>query len=50
MEYGEFFGARVNEASYLGYEDIGIFKLNALALSVGYTKQLTDQFSVGGMM
>jgi hypothetical protein len=50
VDYGEFYGTRVNKASDLGYEDIGIFKLNALALGVGYAKQLTDQFSVGGQV
>jgi hypothetical protein len=50
VDYGEFYGTRVNKASDLGYEDIGIFKLNALALGLGYAKQLTDQFSIGGQV
>ena len=47
VDYGEFYGTRVNPAVPLGYDDTGIFKLNALALGVGYAKQLTDRFSVG---
>jgi len=47
VDYGEFYGTRVNQAVPLQYDDIGIFKLNALAIGVGYAKQLTDRFSVG---
>jgi hypothetical protein len=47
VDYGEFFGTRVNGASLQGYDDTGIFKLHALALGVGYAKQLSEQFSVG---
>ncbi len=50
VDYGEFYGTRVNKASDLGYEDIGIFKLSAIAVGVGYAKQLTDQFSIGGQI
>ncbi len=48
VNYGEFYGTRVNQASDLGYEDTGIFKLGAIALGIGYAKQLTDLFCVGG--
>jgi len=48
VDYGEFYGTRVNKASPLGYDDIGIFKLSAIALGIGYAKQLSDQCSVGG--
>jgi hypothetical protein len=48
VDYGEFFGTRVNTASPKGYDDTGIFKLSSLALGVGYAKQLSDRFSVGG--
>jgi hypothetical protein len=47
VDYGEFYGTRVNSAVPLGYDDTGIFKLNALALGIGYAKQLTDRFCVG---
>lgn len=50
VDYGEFYGTRVNKASPLGYDDIGIFKLNAFAVGIGYAKQLSDKFSVGGQI
>jgi hypothetical protein len=50
VDYGEFYGTRVNNAAPTGYDDTGIFKLSALALGVGYAKRLTDQFSVGGQV
>jgi hypothetical protein len=50
VDYGDFYGTRVNTASPQGYDDIGIFSLNALAVGVGYAKQLTDRFSVGGQV
>jgi hypothetical protein len=48
VNYGEFFGTRLNRALPLQYEDTGIFKLYAFAVGVGYAKQLSDRFSVGG--
>jgi len=48
VDYGDFYGTRVDTKVPLGYDDTGIFKLNALAIGVGYAKQLTDRFSVGG--
>jgi hypothetical protein len=48
VNYGEFHGTRVNKATPLGYDDTGTFELSAVALGVGYAKQLTDRFSVGG--
>lgn len=48
VNYGDFYGTRVNNAIPEGYDDTGIFSLNALAVGVGYAKQLTDRFSVGG--
>lgn len=50
VDYGDFYGTRVNEASPQGYDDTGIFSLNALAIGVGYAKQLTDRFSIGGQI
>lgn len=49
VDYGEFYGTIVND-SEKGYEDTGTFELNAVALGVGYAKQLTDRFSVGGQV
>jgi len=50
VDYGDFYGTRVNLNSPQGYDDTGIFTLNALAVGVGYAKQLTDRFSVGGQV
>ena len=50
VNYGEFYGTVVDLASPQGYDDTGIFKLNALALGIGYAKQLTEQFSIGGQV
>jgi hypothetical protein len=47
VDYGEFFGTRVNSASPLGYDDMGKFSLKSYAVGLGYAKQLTDQFSFG---
>lgn len=48
VDYGDFYGTRVNQSLPDGYEDTGIFSLNAMALGVGYARQLTDRFSIGG--
>ena len=50
VDYGSFIGTQVNKATDRGYDDIGIFKLNALAIGVGYAKSLTDRFSVGAQV
>lgn len=50
VNYGDFYGTRVNAASPQGYDDTGIFSLNALAIGVGYAKALNDRFSVGGQV
>jgi hypothetical protein len=50
VEYGNFYGTRVNSGTELGYDDTGIFSLNAIAIGTGYAKQLTDRFSVGGQI
>lgn len=50
VDYGEFYGTVVNKANPQGYDDTGIFKLTALAIGLGYAKQLTDQFSIGGQV
>jgi hypothetical protein len=48
VNYGDFYGTKVNKALSAGYEDTGIFTLSANAIGVGYAKRLTDRFSVGG--
>jgi hypothetical protein len=50
VDYGEFYGTRVDKTTELGYVDTEIFELNALAVGVGYAKQLSDRFSVGGQV
>jgi hypothetical protein len=50
VDYGDFYGTVVNRASPQGYDDTGIFSLNALALGIGYAKQISDRFSVGGQI
>lgn len=50
VDYGEFYGTRVNKTSPFGYDDVGIFKLSAIAIGIGYAKQLSDKFSVGGQI
>jgi hypothetical protein len=50
VNYGEFYGTRVDKSTDLGYKDTQIFELNALAIGVGYAKRLTDRFSVGGQV
>ena len=50
VSYGDFYGTVVNKASPQGYDDTGIFTLNAYAVGLGYAKQLTDRFSVGGQV
>ena len=50
VDYGEFYGTVVNLASPQGYDDTGIFKLSSLALGLGYAKQISDRFSIGGQI
>lgn len=50
VNYGEFFGTRVNPVSDLGYDDTGIFELSAMAAGIGYAKQISDKFSIGGQV
>jgi hypothetical protein len=52
VDYGNFIGTRVSAdpLNPKGYDDIGIFKLNALAVGVGYAKSITNRFSVGGQI
>lgn len=50
VDYGEFFGTRVDKTVDQGYVDTEVFELSALALGMGYAKRLTDRFSVGGQV
>jgi len=50
VNYGEFYGTRVNKNIPSGYDDTGIFHLSANAIGVGYAKKLTEWFSVGGQI
>jgi hypothetical protein len=50
VDYGDFYGTVVNRANPQGYDDTGIFSLNALALGVGYAKKISDRFSIGGQI
>lgn len=50
VDYGSFIETRVNKSIEKGYDDIGLFKLNAMAIGIGYAKRLTNQFSVGGQV
>jgi len=50
VDYGDFYGTIVDPSSPQGYDDLGIYKLTAYAVGIGYAKQLTEQFSVGGQV
>ena len=50
VDYGDFYGTVVNRASPQGYDDTGIFSLNSIAIGVGYAKQISDRFSIGGQV
>jgi hypothetical protein len=50
VDYGDFYGTRVDKSTDLGYVDTEIFQLTAMAAGVGYAKRLTDRFSVGGQV
>jgi hypothetical protein len=52
VDFGNFIGTVVSKdpSNLKGYEDVGLFKLNASAVGLGYAKQLTDRFSVGGQV
>ena len=50
VDYGDFYGTRVDKSTDLGYVDTEIFQLTAMSAGVGYAKRLTDRFSVGGQI
>lgn len=50
VDYGEFYGTRVDKSSDLGYQDTEVFELAAASVGIGYAKQLTDRFAVGGQI
>ena len=49
MDYGEILGTVVAN-NELGYEDTGNIETSSMAAGLGYAKQLTDKFSVGGQI
>jgi hypothetical protein len=50
VNYGEIYGTRYRSDTDLGYEDTGIFNLNAIAIGLGYAKQITNRFCIGGQI
>jgi hypothetical protein len=50
VNYGDFYGTRYNSQLDQGYEDTGIFSLSSFAIGLGYAKQLTDKFCIGGQI
>jgi hypothetical protein len=50
VNYGNFYGTVVNSSSPQGYDDTGLFNLNAYAFGFGYAKMITDRFSIGGQV
>ena len=50
VDYGDFYGTRVDRDTDQGYMDTEIFNLTSMAIGVGYAKQLNDRFSVGGQV
>jgi hypothetical protein len=50
VDYGDLIGTIVNTRLDQQYEETGIFSPHATAIGLGYAKQLTDQFSVGGQI
>ena len=52
VDYGSFIETRVSNdpANLKGYDDIGLFNLNAMAIGVSYAKKISDRFSIGGQV
>lgn len=50
VDYGEILATEVAPGTEKGYIDIEPIKPSAFALGVGYAKDLTDKFSVGGQV
>ncbi len=49
VDYGDFQSTIVS-SNEQGYEDLGVFSPTALAAGFGYSRMLSDQFSVGGQI
>lgn len=47
VDYGEFLGT-IHAENERGYEDTGNFSPSALAIGLGYARNLSDRFAVGG--
>ena len=50
VDYGDFYGTRVDKSTDVGYVDTEVFQLSAMAVGLGYAKRLNDRFSVGGQV
>ena len=50
VDYGEFLGTVVDQFSEQGFKDTGTFSPSAYMVGLGYAKELTDRFSVGGQV
>ncbi len=48
VDYGDIEATMYDPTAEAGYTDLGIIKPKAFAIGVGYAKQLSDAFSVGG--
>jgi hypothetical protein len=50
VDYGEVQWTMVDNNADKGYMDMGIFSPSAISVGLGYAKDLTDRFSVGGQI
>lgn len=50
VDYGDFYGTRIDKSVPHGYVDTEVFSLDATAVGFGYAKQLTDKFCVGAQI
>ena len=50
VDYGDFYGTRVDQTVPQGYVDTEVFSLDATAVGFGYAQQVTDKFSVGAQI
>lgn len=50
VDYGDFYGTRLDKTVSRGYVDTEVFSLDAMGIGFGYARQLTDKFSVGAQI
>lgn len=48
LDYGEFLGTVRDPSGRDGYIDTGTFSPTAISVGVGYAREITDRFSIGG--